>query len=110
VKLLFDQNLSHKLPGRLADIYPESVHVRLIGLERATDEVIWQYAKEGGYGIVTQDADYAERSRLHGSPPKVVWLRCGNTTPPAVEHLLRQSQPGIVELWRDPGLHYVELL
>jgi hypothetical protein len=25
---------------------------------------------------VTQDADYAERSRLFGAPPKVIWLRC----------------------------------
>lgn len=81
-----------------------------LGLGERADEVIWQYAKEGGYGIVTQDADYAERSRLHGSPPKVVWLRCGHTTPPAVEQLLRQSQPGIVELRRDSGLHYIELL
>ncbi|MEG4406901.1 DUF5615 family PIN-like protein [Microcoleus sp. MON1_C5] len=28
--------------------------------------------------IVTQDADFTERSWLYSSPPKVVWLRCGN--------------------------------
>jgi predicted nuclease of predicted toxin-antitoxin system len=109
LKLLFDLNLSHKLPLHMADIYPDSVHVRLLGLERAADEVIWHYAQQGGYVIISQDADYAERSRLHGSPPKVVWLRCGNTTPQKVEQLLRQSQTGIEELRRDPGLHFLEL-
>lgn len=110
MKLLFDQNLSHKLPVRLADIYPGSAHVRLIGLERAADEVIWQYAKAEGYGIVKQDVDYAERSRLFGSPPKVIWLRCGNSTPQAIELLLRRSESVIGELQRDAARDFAEIL
>ncbi|MEB3217215.1 MAG: DUF5615 family PIN-like protein [Nostocales cyanobacterium 94392] len=39
---------------------------------------IWEFAKNQEFCIVTQDADYAERSRLYGSPPKIIWLRCGN--------------------------------
>lgn len=109
MKLLFDQNLSHKLPTRLADIYPDSVHVRQLGMERSADEVIWLYAQKGGYAIVTQDADYAERSRLQGSPPKIIWLRRGNTTPHAIEELLRMSQPAIAELSHKTELHYIEL-
>ena len=72
MKLLFDQNLSHRLPQRLADLFPESAHVRLQGLDRASDEEIWEYAKVHGYDIVSQDADFMERSRLFGAPPKVV--------------------------------------
>ena len=37
MKLLFDQNLSPRLPRVLADIYPESVHVREINMRDATD-------------------------------------------------------------------------
>jgi len=37
VKLLFDQNLSPNLVARLADIVPQSHHVREAGLERADD-------------------------------------------------------------------------
>ena len=110
MKLLFDQNLSHRLPDWLADIFPGSVQVRAIGLDRADDGVIWEYAKTNGFGIVTQDADFAERSRLHGSPPKVVWLRCGNSTPRMIERSLRMHEPLIAELWRDAGLHWVEIL
>lgn len=110
MKLLFDQNLSHKLPARLGDIYPGSVHVGLIGMDRATDEAIWQHAKDRGYAIVTQDADYAERSRLYGSPPKVVWLRCGNSTPQTIERLLRRNEPVLADLSLVPDLHFVEIL
>jgi predicted nuclease of predicted toxin-antitoxin system len=44
MKLLFDQNLSPRLPGLLSDLYPGSVHVREIGLAEATDTAIWNYA------------------------------------------------------------------
>ncbi len=109
MKLLFDQNLSHKLPARLDDLFPQSAHVRPAGLDRATDEQIWEYAKAHGYCIVTQDADFAERSRLYGAPPKVVWLRCGNCTPQHAETILRGNVLLISELIQNPVLHYAEL-
>ena len=62
MKLLFDQNLSHRLPARLGDLFPDSAHVRAAGLEQADDRQIWEYAKANGYGIVSQDVDFAERS------------------------------------------------
>jgi predicted nuclease of predicted toxin-antitoxin system len=37
VKLLFDENLSYKLAHRLADVFPDSLHVRDVGLESADD-------------------------------------------------------------------------
>ncbi len=40
MKLLFDQNLSPRLPRLLADLYPESVHVREVGLREATDAIL----------------------------------------------------------------------
>lgn len=41
MKLLFDQNLSFKLCGRLADLFPGSSHVRLLELHQADDRAIW---------------------------------------------------------------------
>ena len=78
MKLLFDQNLSFRLCGLLADLFPDSCQVRQIGLDQAGDREIWQYAGANGFTIVTQDSDYADMSALYGSPPKVIWLRCGN--------------------------------
>lgn len=37
MKLLFDQNLSPRLPALLADLYPASAHVIPLGLDEAED-------------------------------------------------------------------------
>jgi predicted nuclease of predicted toxin-antitoxin system len=54
MKLLFDQNLSFRLPARLADIFAGSEQVRNCGLDRASDAVIWEHAKTGGFTIVAR--------------------------------------------------------
>ena len=41
MKLFFDENLSPGLLDILANEFPESVHVRDVGLRGATDETIW---------------------------------------------------------------------
>lgn len=109
MKLLFDQNLSRKLVTRLADIFPNASHVQFHGLAEETDTEIWEFAKLNDFCIVTQDADFAERNRLYGSPPKVVWLRCGNTPTHQVEALIRAGQEVIQELLEKPALHCLEL-
>ncbi len=68
MKLLLDQNLSHRLVKRLEDSYPESSQVALLGMGDEADKAIWQYAREEGYVIVTQDADFHEYSLLLGGP------------------------------------------
>jgi predicted nuclease of predicted toxin-antitoxin system len=110
VKLLFDQNLSHRLPARLADLFPGSAHVRAASLDQASDDLIWEHAKASNFCIVTKDSDFAERSRLYGAPPKVVWLQCGNSTPQHVEAILRHNAILIIELMRNSALHYVEII
>ena len=100
MKLLFDQNLSFRLCERLADLFPGSVQVRAVGLHRADDLQLWTYAREQGLTIVSLDADFADLSILHGAPPKVIWLRCGNRPTEYVERLLRQYASAIVGLER----------
>jgi predicted nuclease of predicted toxin-antitoxin system len=81
MKLLFDQNLSYKLCLQLADVFPDSSQVRLLGMEESDDGDIWDYARITGFILVSQDADFAEMATLFGPPPKVIWLRCGNQPP-----------------------------
>jgi predicted nuclease of predicted toxin-antitoxin system len=109
LKLLFDQNLSRKLVNRLADIFPGCSHVQLHNLAEKTDTEIWEFAKLNDFCIVTQDADFPERSRLYGSPPKVVWLRCGNAPTSQVEALLRAGEEAIQELLENPDINCLEL-
>ncbi len=80
MKLLLDENLSRRLVGQLRDVFPESGHVTALGLDAATDREIWEHAREHGHVIVSKDSDFRQLAFLHGSPPKVVWLRVGNAS------------------------------
>ena len=85
MKLLLDQNLSPRLVHRLADLYPDAAHVSLVGLDRASDGEVWDYAQANDCIIVTKDADFSDMSVLRGHPPKIIWLRLGNCTTSDVE-------------------------
>ena len=71
MNLLFDENLAPRLVAILADIFPDSVHVRDIGHKSAPDPKVWEYAAREGYAIVSKDADFRQRSFLYGVPRKV---------------------------------------
>lgn len=99
MKLLFDANLSPKLVDRLAELFPDSIHVFNTGLEHFTsDETIWEYAKRHGFVIVTADADFLGLAEARGSPPKVVRLDRCNYRTSQVEDLLRRNAVRIAEL------------
>lgn len=97
MKLLSDQNLSKHLVRLLADIYPDSAHVRPLGLSEASDHVIFNFAAREGFTVVTKDSDYQQLGMLLGPPPKVIWIRLGNCQVEALEALLRQGLPAIQE-------------
>ena len=45
MKLLFDQNLSHRLVNRLANLYPNSTHVQNVGLAAEKDTELWEFTE-----------------------------------------------------------------
>lgn len=102
MKLLFDQNLSPRLAKLLANIFPESNHVFLLGLDHAEDTELWQYAKENDFILVTKDADFGDLSILRGYPPKVIWIRRGNCKTAAIEQILRNNLEAISQIENDP--------
>jgi hypothetical protein len=61
-RLLFDENLAPRLVSDLADLFPDSNHVRAPGLNGADDETVWERAAEDGFIIVTKDDDFRQRS------------------------------------------------
>jgi predicted nuclease of predicted toxin-antitoxin system len=101
MKLLFDQNLSFKLCEQLADIFPDSNQVRLLGLAEAEDRIIWEHAKSNGFTLVTQDSDFADMAALFGPPPKVILLRCGNQPTAVVTRLLREQAGALQKFAQD---------
>ena len=80
MKLLFDQNISFRVLKQIHSYFPEARHVKDFGLHYETDNSIWSFAKTNGFNIVTLDSDFYDLVTLKGHPPKVIWLRLGNTS------------------------------
>jgi predicted nuclease of predicted toxin-antitoxin system len=102
MKLLFDHNLSPRLVARLFDLFPDASHVSLVGLDQASDLIVWHFAGVKEFTLVTKDSDFDDLSLLRGFPPKVIWLRIGNCTTQQIEQVLRLHHPVIVDFGNDP--------
>ena len=85
MKLIFDQNLSPRLVDQLGDLFPGSAHVQSLRLDRVLDVLLWDFARENDFLIVTKDVDFSDRIALLGYPPKVIWIRLGNCTTTEIE-------------------------
>ena len=109
MKLLVDQNLSPELSARLQDLFPGSLHIRDVLTRRTKDPRIWSYARENGFVIATKDSDYRRLSRERSYPPKVIWIRTGNTSTAVVESLLRDHYDEILAFEQDPDRGIIEL-
>ena len=88
MRLLFDNNLSHKLPSLLQEYYPGCAHIRDFGFSRSRDQFIWEYARKNQFVIVSKDVDFQQRALLYGFSPKIIWLRVGNQATKAIKNLL----------------------
>ncbi|HEY0430378.1 MAG TPA: DUF5615 family PIN-like protein [Pyrinomonadaceae bacterium] len=104
MKLLFDHNLPPLLISRLADLFPQSQHVFPLGLDRASDWEIRDYARQSGYAIVTKDADFSDLCVLLGFPPNIIWIRRGNCSITALEELFAST----LRKHRSPGVRCSE--
>lgn len=109
MKLLLDENLSRRLVPFLQHDYPESSQVVLLGLESASDQRVWQTARENGFVIVTRDADFQELSLILGQPPQVVRLDTPNQSRAATLKLLLESRPLIEDVLVSQGFASIEI-
>jgi predicted nuclease of predicted toxin-antitoxin system len=109
MRLLFDQNLSHRLVGMLATEFANSIHVRQVGMATASDSTVWAYAAANGLAIVSKDTDFEQRALLLGPPPKVVWVRLGNCSTAAVAALLRDRYSAVLAFEADAAASFLAL-
>jgi predicted nuclease of predicted toxin-antitoxin system len=49
-------------------------------LKTSSDTEIFEFAKEKNAIVITKDDDFLDLNIRFGSPPKIIWLTCGNTT------------------------------
>lgn len=72
--------------------------VRDLGLRDASDEAIFKAARDAGVCVVTKDADFVRLLERFGSPPKILWLTCGNTSNTRLVSLLKRRLPIALDL------------
>ena len=110
MKLLFDQNISHRVVNRLLSSFPEAKHVREFNLQFSTDRKIWGFAKQNEFSLVTFDADFNDLATLYGHPPKIVWLRFGNTLTQQLAEKIEQKKDIIYSFLTDASYSNISCL
>ena len=109
MKLLLDENLSPRLPALLAELYPGSSQLELLGLRGASDTEVWRFAQHEDYVLVSKDNDFRQMSFQYGAPPKVVWLSVGNAGTGVILRLLTEARAAIERFVADPEAAFLVL-
>jgi predicted nuclease of predicted toxin-antitoxin system len=69
----------------------EAVAVRDLGLREATDREIFLAARRAAAVVLTKDHDFVQLVNVHGPPPQVLWLTCGNTSNARLRKILTKT-------------------
>ena len=99
MRLLLDENVSPALVGRLAEVGVYAQSVPHVGLSGRADHVVWKYALDHDFAVVTANArDFIELLEVAVHPGLIV-LREGG--------LSRQEQweriKPVIDYVQDPG-------
>ncbi len=109
MKLLFDENLSHRLCTLLSREFPFPAHVRDFNLQSADDLTVWEFARLNDYTIVSKDSDFHQRSFVYGHPPKVVWLQAGNASTAQIAEMLKSHVSDLVAFAADENASFLTI-
>ncbi len=110
MKLLFDQNISHRILSILPSAFANSSHVKQESLINSTDKFIWEFAKINAFTIVTQDSDFNDLNSLYGFPPKIIWIRTGNMKTEVFVNILIEYQEELKTFLDDENYGCFEIL
>ena len=91
MRQLFDQNISFRIISKVKETFPEAKQVKQLGIENYSDIEIWNFAKKNNYTIVTFDSDFFDVANIKGHPPKIIWLRIGNTNSSIIADLINKK-------------------
>lgn len=97
MKLLFDENISYRIVKILEDLFPECSHVKHHDLLQKDDFLVRDFAKQNEFIIVTNDSDFNDLFLLLGFPPKIIWLKTGNTSTRGNADLLIKHRQSIID-------------
>jgi predicted nuclease of predicted toxin-antitoxin system len=91
---LFDENVP--IPLRFVPSLPV-IHATSLS-PSPSDRVLWTFATQNAFVIVSKDTDFADRVMDAAPPPWVVHLRFGNLRRAAFQRLLADAWPRVEAL------------
>ncbi|MCC5804684.1 MAG: DUF5615 family PIN-like protein [Opitutales bacterium] len=81
MKIWVDAHISPGVAAWINETFPhEASSLRARGLRDADDLTIFERARSEDVVFITKDSDFVSLVEVRGAPPKVIVLRCGNTT------------------------------
>lgn len=107
MRLIVDQQLPPKLAAWFRDQGIDAAHVRELGLTSAPDAAIWAEAARDDAVILSRDEDFVTLLQDRGGA-RLVWIRIGNCTNPALLETIESSWLAIEQQLSD-GERLVEL-
>ncbi len=111
MKLLIDQNISHRIIQKIGSSFDIIRHVKDIGLYDENDCKIFIYARENQYdGIITIDEDFVKLVDAFSIPPKIIWVRTGNCSTDFLANLLNNKSDKIKAFLNNPEFSIYEIL
>jgi predicted nuclease of predicted toxin-antitoxin system len=72
--------------------------LRDLGLLGVEDDQIFFEARKSADLVLTKDKDFVTLLERHGSPPKIIWLTCGNTSDATLREILITKFPEALRL------------
>jgi predicted nuclease of predicted toxin-antitoxin system len=86
----------------------KAIALRELGLRDSEDEEIFLEAKKADAVLMTKDSDFLLLLDRLTSPPKIIWLTCGNTSNANLKIILSKTLQTAIDLL-DSGEEIVEI-
>lgn len=75
-----------------------------LGLRESNDKTIFLEAKKQNAIVMTKDDDFVKLLEQLGSPPKIIWLTCGNTSKQRLKEIFEQHLLNALKLLENTDL------
>ena len=109
MKLWLDAQLPPGLAAWIEANFPFSARaVRDLGLRDSEDEEIFRAARADAAVVITKDSDFLVLLQRYGPPPRIVWVRCGNTSNAHLREIFSNRLTLALQLLQQ-GEHIVEI-
>jgi predicted nuclease of predicted toxin-antitoxin system len=109
MKLWLDAQLSPEMAIWVTQHFGiETIAIRDVGLRNAEDREIFNAAKQPDTVLITKDSDFSELIQRFGAPPRVIWLRCGNTSNERLKQIFQRQLAEAIALI-EGGVALVEI-